>query len=223
MSYVVQQLQNWLISWLFNWFNMVSVRFLGTSHVLARCPWCFLNKYKTIRLEKTAQHWETKGKFSFATNPMSPTNFQETYFPCSLDSALQILNRGREQAYETRSGASLRQSRSWISRPMRCSWKGCPAIVASSGGPRNPTPWAFPPLFVDLEGSRRLGFRWIPIKPRCLLTKVLEVTARHVFTVFKTEILVDSDRFPPRFCSRQCRRRAGRSENTTSTLWSAFS
>ena len=122
-----------------------------------RCPWCFLNKYKTIRLEKTAQHWETKGKFSFATNPLSPTNFQETYFPCSLDSALQILNRGREQAYETRSGASLRQSRSWISRPMRCSWKGCPAIVASSGGPRNPTPWAFPPLFVDLEGSRRLG------------------------------------------------------------------
>ena len=29
MSYVVQQLQNWLISWMFNWFKMVSVRFLG--------------------------------------------------------------------------------------------------------------------------------------------------------------------------------------------------
>ena len=28
MSYVVQHLQNWLISWFFNWFKMVSVRFL---------------------------------------------------------------------------------------------------------------------------------------------------------------------------------------------------
>ena len=49
-------------------------------------------------------------------NPLSPTKFHDTYFPCSLVSVLQILSRGREQAYETvtRSGASLalRQSRS---------------------------------------------------------------------------------------------------------------
>ena len=70
-----------------------------------------LEQIRNIRLQKTAQHWETwtKGKCSFSTNPLSPTIFQETYFPCSLDSALQILNRGREQAYETRSGASQRQ------------------------------------------------------------------------------------------------------------------
>ena len=53
--------------------------------------------------------------------PTESHKFQYTYFPCSLDSVLQILNRGREQAYETRSGASLRQSRSWTSLPLRCS------------------------------------------------------------------------------------------------------
>ena len=29
MSYVEQQLQNWFISWFFNWINIVPVRFLG--------------------------------------------------------------------------------------------------------------------------------------------------------------------------------------------------
>ena len=108
-----------------------------------RCPRCFLNQYTTIRLEKTVQHWENTGKFRFATNWQSPTSFQDSYFPCSLDSVLQILNRGREQAFETIPGASPRQSRSWTSMPLRYSWKGCPAIVASSGGLWNPTPWAF--------------------------------------------------------------------------------
>ena len=34
MSYSVQQQQNWLISWLFIWFNMVSVRFLGSKYFI---------------------------------------------------------------------------------------------------------------------------------------------------------------------------------------------
>ena len=34
MSYVVQQLQNCLISWFFNWINMVSVKFLGRTTVV---------------------------------------------------------------------------------------------------------------------------------------------------------------------------------------------
>ena len=124
----------------------------------------------------------------FSTNPLTPTKFQDTYFPCSLDWALQISNRGREQGYKTRSGASPLQSSSGQSDPWGAVERAAKPLLPLQGPNRGLETPPLEPLFVALEGSKRIELwrpNWTTVKTNLVsgsaapATALLHVDARH--------------------------------------------